>query len=379
MDLPLLLYLLVLALAFANGANDVSKSIATLAGSGVATVRTAILWGTLWTIVGAAASAFVATSLLRTFSRGLMASGAAIPPALPSAVLLAAMIWVLVSSRAGLPVSTTHALAGALAGAGLVAFHGRSQGLAWGGVGSSIALPLLLSPALALILTMMVHPLVRTVATRWEGTCLCLMPASRALVTVDARGMTRTLLQASAVGRPVVAVPAECDRSDLRGLSVGLDTVHWISSGLTSLARGMNDAPKIVALLLLGHLAAPLPHPSLHALAFGGVALAMGVGSYVGGARVTERLANQVTRMNHAEGLTANLATSSLVLLSSTLGMPVSTTHVSASAIMGIGWVKGSQAVQWSTVREMVLAWVVTLPIAAVLGLLVYLLLSRMF
>ena len=300
MDVPPLLFLLVLVLAFANGANDASKSIATLAGSGLATVLAAMLWGALWSMVGAAASAFVATAMMRTFSRGLIASGSVSPPALPSAVVIAAVIWVLFSSRAGLPVSTTHTLTGAIAGAALVVFDGGANGLAWREMGTQIVLPLLLSPVLALILTMMVHPLVRTVAERWEGTCLCLMPASCALVTIDARGMTRTLFQASAVGRPVVAVPSECDQSDLQGLSIGLEGIHWISSGLTSLARGMNDAPKIVALLLFAHMVVPWPHPSLQVLAFAGVALAMGLGSYVAGARVTDLLANQVTRMNHA-------------------------------------------------------------------------------
>ena len=103
----------------------------------------------------------------------------------------------------------------------------------------------------------------------------------------------------------------------------------------------------------------------------------MGLGSYLGGARVTELLAEKVTRMNHTEGLSANLTTSSLVLLSGTLGLPVSTTHVSSSAIIGIGLFKGLHEVQWATVRDMVLAWVVTLPASAILSALAYSLLSR--
>ncbi|MGH7206936.1 MAG: inorganic phosphate transporter, partial [Nitrospiraceae bacterium] len=99
-------------------------------------------------------------------------------------------------------------------------------------------------------------------------------------------------------------------------------------------------------------------------------------GSYWGGLRVTEVLAERVTRMDHVEGLSANLTTSSLVLISATLGLPVSTTHVSSSAIIGIGLLKGIEAVRWTTVRNMVLAWVITLPAAAVLACLAYLVLS---
>jgi len=150
-----------------------------------------------------------------------------------------------------------------------------------------------------------------------------------------------------------------------------------LSSGLASLARGTNDAPKIAAMLLLGSTLTTWPSPSWHIIAFAGVAITMGIGSYWGGRRVTEILAERVTKMNHAEGLSANLTTSSLVLFSGTLGLPVSTTHVSSSAIIGIGLLRGASSVHWATVRDMVLAWLVTIPAAACLACLAYFLLSK--
>jgi PiT family inorganic phosphate transporter len=376
MEFSLLALLLVMALAYANGANDVSKAIATLVGSGVTDYRTAIIWGTAWTVAGAGLSAFVASAMLTTFSAGLIQPGIAIPPALALAILIGAMAWVLVASRIGLPVSTTHALAGALVGAGLVSIG--SQGLTWPALVGKVGLPLLLSPVLALALSFLVHPVVRLVAERWEGTCLCVMPASRALVTIDAQGNTRTLMQTNVLGQPVVAVPAQCERAGLKGLAVGLDSVHWLSSGLASLARGANDAPKIMAMLLLGSVSASWPSVTVQFTTLVAVALAMGLGSYIGGFRVTEVLAEKVTRMDHVEGLSANLTTSSLVLVSATMGLPVSTTHVSSSAIIGIGMLKGLKAVRWTTVRDMVLAWIVTLPAAALLAALAYVVLSRL-
>ncbi len=373
MDLSFLTLLLVLALAFANGTNDVSKAIATLVGSGVTNYRTAILWGTIWTIVGAGTSTFIASAMVTTFSHGLVQTGTSLQPAVTLAVLIGAMAWVLFASRTGLPVSTTHALTGAIVGTGMVAFAG--EGLIWPVIGTKIALPLLLSPFLAFAVSLIVHPAVRLLATRWDGACLCVMPASRALVTINAQGSTRTLFQSTSFGQPVMAVPSQCDRAGLQGLVLGLDTIHWISSGLASFARGTNDAPKIVAMLLLGSASATWPNPLWQLVAFGGVALAMGLGSYFGGRRVTEVLAEKVTRMDHAEGLSANLTTSSLVLISGTLGLPVSTTHVSSSAIIGIGLLKGLNALRWTTVRDMALAWVVTLPAAALLASLAYLIL----
>ena len=370
------LFLLLLALAFANGTNDVSKAIATLVGSGITNYRTAIVWGTVWTVFGACASGLIASAMVKTFSSGLIAPSTATPPTLALAVLTGAMIWVLIASRTGLPVSTTHALTGAIVGAGLAALAWDE--LIWSAIAKKIALPLLLSPPLALTISALLHFALRTVAARWEGACLCLLPASRALVTIDAKGMTRTLFQTTGLGQPVVAVPSQCDRAGLRGITLGVDSVHWISSGLASFARGVNDAPKIAAMVLLGSVVVAWPSVQFQVSTFVGVALAMGMGSYLGGLRVTEVLAEKVTTMDHAEGLSANLTTSSLVLVSATMGLPVSTTHVSSSAIIGIGLLKGVTAVRWRTVRDMVLAWIVTLPAAGILAWLAYFLLNRL-
>ena len=150
-----------------------------------------------------------------------------------------------------------------------------------------------------------------------------MLPASRALVAIDAKGMTRTLFQTTGLGQPVVAVPSQCDRAGLSGITLGVDSVHWISSGLASFARGVNDAPKIAAMVLLGSVVAAWPSVQFQVSTFVGVALAMGLGSYLGGLRVTEVLAEKVTTMDHAEGLSANLTTSSLVLVSATMGLPI--------------------------------------------------------
>ena len=376
MDLSLFTCLLVLSLAFANGANDVSKAIATLVGSGVADYRTAILWGTFWTTVGAGLSGLVATAMVKTFSQGLLAPGVASSSILATAVLAGAVLWVLVATRSGLPVSTTHALTGAIVGTGLVAFG--TEGLLWEGIGKKILLPLILSPLLALMVSGLIHSLVRTLAARWEDTCLCVMPTARALVMIDTQGATRTLFQTAALGQPVVTVPAQCDRAGLKGLVVGLDSIHWCSSGLASLARGMNDAPKIAAIMLLGSAVTTWSSGSFQAIALIGVAVAMGLGSYVAGRRVTQVLAEHVTRMDHSEGLSANLTTSSLVFVSAVMGLPVSTTHVSSSSIIGIGLLNGLSSIRWPTVRDMVLAWVVTLPASALLAALAYHLFAKL-
>ncbi|MCP9472725.1 MAG: inorganic phosphate transporter [Nitrospira sp.] len=368
--MELLAFFLVLALAYANGSNDVSKSVATLVGSGVAEYKTAILWGTIWTVAGAATSAFIGEAMVKTFSGGLVQPDTIFQPAAVPSILTGTIGWILFTSRAGLPVSTTHTLTGAIVGTGLTALP--PEALIWPAIAKNIALPLLLGPLLALAVSFLLHPALRHAATRWEGSCLCVMPASRALVTIDAHGGTKLLFQTTIFGRPVVAVPSHCDRAGLRGLVLGLDTAHWLSSGLASFARGTNDAPKIVAMLLLGSMSGAEPGGASPFAWFGGVALAMGLGCYLAGLRVTTVLAERVTKMDHVEGLSANLTTSSLVLLSGIMGLPISTTHVSSSAIIGIGFRNGVRAIRWPTVRDMVFAWIVTLPVSASLAGLAY-------
>lgn len=373
MDTSQIAILLVLALAFANGTNDVSKAIATLVGSGMTNYQRAMFWGSAWTIAGAALSAIIATAMVHTFSTGLVRPETHISGPVAVSVILGATLWVLTASLTGLPVSTTHALLGAIVGAGITALgHGALIGPA---IIQKIVLPLLLSPVLALLVSLLIHPLIRLLAERWQGSCLCFIPTHRAVIALDSKGMTRTLFQAAGVHGSVTGVPAQCERAGLKGLMLGLDTIHWLSSGLASLARGVNDTPKIVALAVLSSDVVTLNSPSTHFLLFFGIAAAMGLGSLVG-LRVTEVLAEKVTTMDHAEGLSANLTTSSLVLISAVLGLPVSTTHVSSSAIIGIGLLKGVQAVRWTTVRDIVLAWVITLPASGVLAGLAYILLS---
>ena len=167
MEISLLAFVLAFALAFANGTNDVSKAIATLVGSGVTDYRSAIAWGTAWTVIGAGLAAYVASAMMNTFGHGLIQAGTIIGPTVTLAVLTGAIAWILFASRTGFPVSTTHALTGAIVGAGFVAFAG--EGLIWSAIGKKIALPLLLSPFLAFTVSLLIHPAVRTLAEKVGG------------------------------------------------------------------------------------------------------------------------------------------------------------------------------------------------------------------
>jgi PiT family inorganic phosphate transporter len=132
-----------------------------------------------------------------------------------------------------------------------------------------------------------------------------------------------------------------------------------LSAGAVSFARGLNDTPKIVALLV-----------AAQAMDLRGgmvlVGLVMGLGAVLQARRVAETMSHGITRMNHGQGFSANLVTAALVIAASRFGLPVSTTHVSCGSLFGIGTV--TRQARWKTIVTVVLAWVITLPAAAILA-----------
>jgi PiT family inorganic phosphate transporter len=350
----LLLVALALLLAYANGSNDISKGISTLVGSGVSNFRMAVSWGTAWTVAGVVAAAFVSQSLVATFSGNGFLDRAVPGIAFPAAVAAGAIAWVLFASRTGLPVSTTHAIAGALAGAAIVA-RGAAA-LHWDSLAKKVAIPLAASPLLSLALIYALYPLLARAAVRVERYCVCLEKRGAVLA-----GSALTLTSISETA--VVAPAAACDSPLIAARVSIIDGLHWTSSALTSFARGLNDAPKILA---LGVAASAI---GIRGLPFyAALAAAMGAGSLIAGFRVTETLARRVTPMSPGDGFAANLVTTLLVGSASFVSLPVSTTHVCSGAIVGVGLHRGPGTVRWKTVAELGLAWVVTLPVAAMAG-----------
>ena len=139
-----------------------------------------------------------------------------------------------------------------------------------------------------------------------------------------------------------------------------LDAAHFFTAGMASFARGLNDTPKIAAILLVGNLLVPTQ-------AILGVGIAIAVGGWFSARRVAETMSHRITTMNPGQGFTANTVTAALVIGASSIGLPVSTTHVSCGSLFGIG-ISTRQA-RWKTIREIILAWAVTLPIAGLLGI----------
>ena len=211
----------------------------------------------------------------------------------------------------------------------------------------------------------MLFPFTRLALRGWKGHCLCVIPVENGNLVVDRTGAISMM---SSTDVTAVADSPACDGPKVLSIRIGPDACHWITAGLTCFARSLNDTPKMAFLILGFSFVGVVAAPNVSALAFVVVAVSMSLGSFFGGRKVTQLLAEKVTRMDHQEGFNANLTTAALVTAAANLGLPVSTTLVSSSAIIGMGLRNGVGAVDWKTVSEMLAAWVVTLPIAGLLS-----------
>ena len=345
----------VLFLAWSNGSNDNFKGVATLYGSGTTSYKKALAWATVTTLAGSLLTLLLAAGLVKTFSaKGLVPDGVATTPAFLAAAALGGGATVLLASLLGLPVSTTHALTGALVGAGLAS----SSGVAFAVLGRSFFLPLLASPLIALLLTAVAYPIASRSRKQLgveRTSCVCV---GEEPVAVSSDGAA-----AAGAMRLNVIAAQNCDQyqGKLAGVSAqqGLDTLHFVSAGAVSFARGLNDTPKIVALLLATHALPP-------SVGLAAVGAAMALGGIVGARRVAETVAKKIVPLNAGQGFVANLATAFLVIGASRWGVPVSTTHVSTGGLFGIGLNTGQA--RWKTVSAILLAWATTLPLGAALG-----------
>lgn len=363
-----------LFLAYANGANDNFKGVATLYGSGTTTYSRALAWSTVATLLGCLAALFFSGGLLGTFSgKGLVPDAILSTKSFACSVVFAAALTVTLATKLGFPVSTTHALTGALVGTGLAAApHDTNLQK----LGSAFLMPLLVSPVLSLILSCLLYALFHAArrGLRIEKeSCVCV--GRKVLGPVPAGyGMSEAVALYSAsvpeltTGKTVACVDRY--RGEVAGVTAGgaIDSLHFLSAGAVCFARALNDTPKIAA-ILLASTALPVW------AGISGILVFMVMGGLLESRKVAETMAHKVTALNTGQGFSANLVTSLIVIFASKLGMPVSTTHVACGSLFGIGTLTGQA--KWKTIASILTAWVTTLPVAALIGALLFQLFGR--
>ncbi len=361
MIILIILFLATCFLAYSNGANDNFKGVATLFGSETTNYKNAIRWATVTTFAGSVGSIFFAHALVKTFSgKGLVPQVISASPEFLTAVAIGSAITVIVATVTGFPISTTHSLTGALVGAGFIAI-GSQINLAV--LGNSFFLPLLLSPFIATAFGSVLYVLFRSIRIQSGITkewCLCI--GEKKEVIPSTQSVDVLAVKCGSSINAAIDKGENC-REMYKGHFLGmnsqklLDYLHFFSAGVVSFARGLNDTPKIVALLLL--IKSFSIHWGMMTIAFG-----MAAGGLLNARKVAETMSNKITKLNHGQGFTANLVTGILVIFASKFGIPVSTTHVSVGSLFGIGLT--TRRINIRMVLEILLSWLVTLPVAAI-------------
>jgi PiT family inorganic phosphate transporter len=368
---PIIIVGATLFVAYANGANDNFKGVATLFGSGTTDYRKALAWATITTLAGSVAAFFLATKLISIFQgKGLVPSELSESEPFVAAVVLGAALTVMLATKVGMPISTTHSLTGALFGSGLVAV---GLDLGFKALAINFFVPLLISPLCAVAIATFGCPLLSRALQRAglnQENCLCVEAGTPSMVTPEGVVFVETTpgLRVIMDREAVCAQPGSQTIFGINGRKL-LDAGHLLSAGAVSFARGLNDTPKIVA---LGLVAGALDLRFSILL----IAAMMALGGVLNARAVAQTVSKRITGMEPDQGLWANLVTSSLVIFASKWGLPVSTTHVSCGALFGIGIANGQA--HWKMIRTILTAWLLTLPAAAVLSAGVYLLLRQL-
>jgi PiT family inorganic phosphate transporter len=268
--------------------------------------------------------ALVATHVAKTIASGIVQSGTA-TDAMILAALLGAITWNLVTWVYGIPSSSSHALIGGLVGAAVA--KGGTEIVLWNGLLEKVVIPLFLSPIVGFLVAYLLMSLI---------------------VVLTARA------------NPVRA-------------GSGFRRMQLVSSAFMALSHGMNDAQKsmgIITMALVSNgIIATAEVPLWVKLA---CALTMGLGTAAGGWRIIKTLGHKIIRLEPVHGFAAETAGTAVILLASAKGMPISTTHAITASIFGVGASKRLSAVRWQVARNVLIAWVVTIPATATIGALCY-------
>lgn len=316
---PLLVGLVVVALLFdfLNGLHDAANSIATIVSTRVLRPHYAVFWAAFFNFI---AFLFFGLHVAQTIGTGII-DASVVDARVVFGALMGAIAWNLITWAFGIPSSSSHALIGGLVGAG-VAKNGIGA-IVWGGL-SKTGAAIVLSPMVGFTLALLLVLIVSWILVR--------------------------------------ATPFAVDNA--------FRTLQFLSASLYSLGHGGNDAQKtmgIIAVLLYsqGHLGSEFHVPFWVVIV---CQLAMGLGTLFGGWRIVHTMGSKITRLTPLQGFCAETGGAITLFMATGLGIPVSTTHTITGAIVGVGAARRVSAVRWNIAGSIVIAWIVTMPAAALIG-----------
>jgi len=321
--MPFLLGLILVALAFdfLNGMNDAANSIATVVSTRVLKPLTAVAWAAFFNFI-----AFLVFGLhvAETLGRGIVEANI-VDARVIFGALTGAITWQILTNRLGIPSSSSHALIGGLIGAGLA--KAGVSAVVWAGVLKTVS-GIVLAPSLGCLLALLLVLLVSWIFVRFTP----------------------------------------------HGVDSVFRRAQLFSASCYSLGHGGNDAQKtmgIIAVLLYsqGYLGSTFYVPFWVVLA---CQAAIAIGTLAGGWRIVKTMGTKITRLTPMQGFCAETGGSIMLFTATELGIPVSTTHTITGCIIGVGTAKRVSAVRWGVAREIVTAWIITIPAAGSIAALSY-------
>jgi inorganic phosphate transporter, PiT family len=323
-ELFLLIIVVITALAFdfTNGFHDTGNAMATSIASGALKPKVAVTMSAVLNLVGA----FLSTAVAAAIAKGLVDPGL-VSLELVFAGLVGGIVWNLLTWLFGLPSSSSHALIGGIVGAMLAA--AGASGVVWTGLVSKVLIPAVLAPVMAAIIAG---------AATWM------------------------------VYRMVRGVPEKRTEKGFRYGQIG-------SAALVSLAHGTNDAQKtmgVIFLALIAYGSASKSDPMPPFWVIFSCAVAIALGTYLGGWRIIRTLGKGLVEISPPQGMAAETSSAAIILLSSHFGYSLSTTHVATGSILGSGLGKPGAEVRWGVAGRMATAWLITLPAAGLVGAITY-------
>jgi PiT family inorganic phosphate transporter len=342
MMLLLIVLLAAYVFEYINGFHDTANAIATVVSTKVLSPRQAVMWAVVWNLFGALMGTAVAT----TISKGLVDSSVVTMVTVLGA-LFGAIVWNLITWWLGLPSSSSHALIGALCGSTLATTHGNWSVIIWSAVDAKgkpiglwpkVVMPMLSSPVLGFL-----------------GGALLMF-----LIIVAVHKI-----------RP-------------RYISMFFGKAQLVSSGFMGFSHGSNDAQKTMGIITLALFTATqagtfadlpswasflnTPQFVVPKWVVISCALTMAAGTAGGGWRIIKTMGHKMVKLQPVHGFAAEATAAMIIHAASTTGIPVSTTHVISTSIMGVGATKRFSAVKWGVVERIIWAWVLTLPVSALIG-----------
>jgi inorganic phosphate transporter, PiT family len=307
---------------FTNGFHDTANVVATSISTRAMPPRVAVTMAAILNFVGA----FISLAVAATIGKGIVDSGA-VTSTTVFAGLIGAIAWNLATWYFGLPSSSSHALIGGIVGATFAA-DGASA-VDFNGLLGKVIVPALIAPVVAF----------------------------------------------AVAGLGILVAYAIVGRLRPGPVTHGFRLGQWASGGLLALSHGTNDAQKtmgIITLALVAHGTVPADNFQVPNWVVISSASAIALGTYIGGWRIIKTMATRIIKMDAAQGFTASGAGAAVILASSHFGYPLSTTHVINGGILGAGAAKRISAVRWGIAGNIAIAWVLTLPMAALIGAAIY-------